>query len=140
MRIKTRFLDTNNFVRFIIEDVPSQVEEVERVLRKGASKQLNLVIGTYTITELNLVLKHKYELDKQNRLQALQSILKLPLNFTDKQDKEVAFLALQYFKKYNLDLEDCLNLAYAKTRDWELFTFDTELKKVAKVEGVKRMP
>lgn len=140
MRIMTRFLDPNNFVRFIIEDVPSQVEEVEKVLRKGASKQLNLVIATYTITELNLVLKHKYELDKHNRLQALQSILKLPLNFTDKQDKEVAYLALQYFEKYNLDLEDCLNLAYAKTRDWELFTFDTELKKISKVEGVKRMP
>lgn len=136
----SRILDTNSFVRLIIEDIPSQVEEVENVLRRGRNKQLNLLIGVYTITELNLVLKHIYNLGKQDRLKALQKILSLPINFFDKSDKEISYLALDYFDKYKLDLEDCYNLSYSKIRDYELFTFDTELKKVAKIEGVQRMP
>lgn len=139
--MKTRILDTNNFVRLVIGDVAKQKEIVKNVLNKAKEKQLNVVTAVYTLSEFNSVLKHRYEKGKLERMKALSLILNLSyLQFPEKKDRELSQLALSYFEKYNLDLEDCLNLAYAKLRDWELFTFDTEMKKVAKVEGIKRMP
>lgn len=139
--MKTRILDTNNFVRLVIGDVAGQKEIVKNVLNKAKEKQLNVVTAVYTLSEFNSVLKHRYEKGKLERMKALSLILNLNyLQFPEKKDRELSELALSYFEKYNLDLEDCLNLAYAKLRDWELFTFDTQMKKIAKIEGIKRMP
>lgn len=139
--MKIRILDTNNFVRLVIGDIAEQKEIVKNVLNKAKERQLNVVTAVYTLSEFNSVLKHRYGKGKLERMKALSLILNLNyLQFPEKKDRELSELALSYFEKYNLDLEDCLNLAYAKIRDWELFTFDTELKKVAKIEGIKRMP
>ena len=141
MSIKIRILDTNYFVRFILDDIPEQVEITENVLKKGAENKLHLIITTLAIVELNNVLLYEYKLEKKQRLEALKLITNIHhLDYPDKKDKEITGLAITYFNKYNLDLEDCYNIAYAKIRDWELFTFDTELKKVAKIEGIRRMP
>lgn len=78
--MKTRILDTNNFVRLVIGDVPQQKEIVKNVLNKAKDKQLKVVTAVYTLSEFNSVLKHRYEKTKLERMKALSLILSLHLS------------------------------------------------------------
>lgn len=136
-----RILDTNIFVRYLVNDIPEQAEIAQNVLNKGEEGKLNLVLFISTIIELDEVLKYEYNTSKEDRLLSIKTILDFHfLNFAYKEDRKIIEIALEYYNKYNLDLDDCYYLAYTKFKEWELFTFDTKLKTKAKLEGIKRMP
>lgn len=123
------FVDTNYFLRFLIEDNPQQTEEAKKIFLEGARGNLKLVTSTIVIFEIYWVFKSYYEKNKDEIIKILQKVL--AMNFVKIEERDLLQSALDLFKVKNLSLEDCYNLVYAKAKKAEAFkTFDIRLAKV----------
>lgn len=122
------FVDTNYFLRFLIEDNKEQLQTAEKLFLNGAKGNLVLTTSTVVIFEIYWVLKTYYQKSKIEIVKILQKVLKM--NFIKTDERNVLIQALNLYKDNNLSLEDCYNLRWAKENNIESFkTFDTKLAK-----------
>lgn len=124
------FVDTNYFLRFLLDDISEQHKEAKELFISASEGKIELITSTIVFFEIYWVLSSYYEKDKYEAADALQKIL--GLNFIDLRERQILFNSLSLFKKTNLDLEDCYNFYYAKSRDVkknEFKTFDKKLEK-----------
>ena len=122
------FIDTNYFLRFLLNDISEQHGLVEKLFLKGSEGEENLLTSTIVFFEIYWVLSSYYEKEKSEIVSVLQKILKL--TFIDLQEREILLNSLTLFNETNLDLEDCYNLYFAKSKKVDSFgTFDKRLEK-----------
>lgn len=122
------FVDTNYFLRFLLNDINKQHLEAKQLFLEASEGKVKLFTSTIVFFEIYWVLSSYYEKNKQEMVDSLQKIL--DLNFIVLKEKQILSNCLNRFKKTNLDLEDCYNIAYAKVRVAKVFkTFDVKLEK-----------
>ncbi len=122
------FVDTNYFLRFLLNDISEQHKQVKDLFLSGSEGKINLVTSTMVIFEIYWVLSSYYEKEKIEIVKVLEKILKL--TFIELKERELLLNSLKLFEKTNFDLEDCYNLYYAKLQNIDSFkTFDKKLKK-----------
>ena len=122
------FIDTNYFLRFLLNDISEQHSLVELLFLKASEGKENLLTSTIVFFEIYWVLSSYYEKEKSEIAEILQKILKL--TFIELQEREILLNSLILFKETNLDLEDCYNLYFAKSHRVNSFgTFDKKLEK-----------
>lgn len=125
------FIDTNYFLRFLLKDVKKQHQEAKELFLKGAEGRLKLFTSLVVIFEIYWVLTSFYQEKKEKVIEILEKIFNL--KFIEIENKELLQEALKIYKKTNLDLEDCYNLALARKRKIKEFkTFDARLRKLLK--------
>ena len=123
------FVDTNYFLRFLIDDDPQQAEEAKKLFLDAARGNLDLVTSTIVVFEIYWVFKSYYQKTKDEIIKILQKVL--TMNFVRIDERDLLQSALNFFKAQNLSLEDCYNLVFAKKNKVEVFkTFDAKLAKV----------
>ena len=123
------FVDTNYFLRFLIDDDPQQAEEAKKLFLDAARGNLELVTSTIVVFEIYWVFKSYYQKTKDEIIKILQKVL--TMNFVRIDERDLLQSALNFFKAQNLSLEDCYNLVFAKKNKVEVFkTFDAKLAKV----------
>jgi len=121
------FVDTNYFLRYLLNDIHEQHQEVKRLFLQASEGKISLVTSSLVFFEIFWVLRSFYNLNKEESIRALQSLLKL--SFIRMQDRTILENALTLFKKTSLDLEDCYNLYFAKSQNVKSFgTFDKKLE------------
>ena len=123
-------LDTNAFLRFLLNDVPSQADEVVKLFTKARSKETEVFIPQIVLFEIEFALDKYYKLTKDQVIKKLESLLVTP--YLKVQDKGVFQDALQLFSTQNLDFVDCFIECMAQNRSASLFTFDKNLQKLTK--------
>ena len=121
-------VDANVFLRLLLDDVPSQVKEAEKLLEQAKKSTINLHVDQIVIFEINFILDKYYHIPKSEIIDKLKSIVQTP--YLEIQDREVFIMALKVFAKHNISLVDSFILAKCKTENWELFTFDKNLQKL----------
>lgn len=122
------FVDTNYFLRFLINDIPEQADKVEKLFKRGIAGEEELITSLAVFFEIYWVLSTFYKKNKENLVTALVSVLKL--KFIILKERELLLKALDIYSKNNLTFEDCFNLAYAqKFNVSALATFDKKLQK-----------
>ena len=122
------FIDTNYFLRFLLNDISEQHNLVEKLFLKASEGAENLLTSTIVFFEIFWVLSSYYQKEKSEIVNVLQKILKL--TFIELQEREILLNSLILFNETNLDLEDCYNLYFAKLQKVDLFgTFDKKLEK-----------
>lgn len=122
------FVDTNYFLRFLLNDISEQHRQVKDLFISGSEKKVNLITSTIVIFEIYWVLSSYYEKEKAEIVEVLEKILKL--TFITLKERELLLNSLKLFEKTNLDLEDCYNIYYAKHQKVYSFkTFDKKLEK-----------
>jgi len=127
--MKKCFIDTNYFLRFLLKDDEKQFNTVYSLFQKGMSKEIQLFTSVVVFFEIYWVLYSFYKNKKNKIIEFLKNILKL--TFIDFENKTILEDAIILFQKFNLDLEDCYNLAYAKLKKANEFnTFDKILNKL----------
>ena len=119
--------DTNVFLRFLLNDIPSQVKKFEKLLRQAKKSEIILIVPQIIIFELNFILDKYYHLPKYEIINKLQSILRTP--YFKIQDIEIFRNAIKLYSKSNLSLADCFIYYSSKGWEAELFTFDKDLQK-----------
>src|SRR3989344_7244108 len=122
------FIDTNYFLRFLLDDIPAQHNEARTTLKEAASGKLQLVTSAVVIFETHWVLLSAYSKNKEQVATALESILRM--SFINSEHGSLLSQAVSVYKESSLGFVDAFNLLYAKSQGAKDFkTFDIKLSK-----------
>lgn len=122
------FIDTNYFLRWLLDDVHIQHDEAIDLLKDIIKSKSKAITSTLVFFEANWVLNSFYKKDKPKLIKLLQKILEL--DFIIIEERQILKDSLTLFKKTSLNLPDCYNLCYARSKDTSEFkTFDKKLAK-----------
>lgn len=121
------FVDTNYFLRFLLEDNKKQANEVRDIFTRASEGEIELSSSLVVFFELYWVLNGKYEMPVEEIISLLEKVLMMV--FITFPDREILFDSLRILKERpSLQLEDCYNISWFKAKKLEKFmTFDKKL-------------
>ena len=126
MRSKV-YLDTNILLRLVVQDNDDQYQSVLDLLDRASQGQILLFVSNVVLSESEWVLRSVYKISSSDIRNIVRHLLDLSeLEF---QDRAVWYQALEYGEENALGWEDNYHLAYALINNYELATFDKNLKK-----------
>lgn len=120
-------LDTNSYLRFLLNDIPEQADKVSQLFVKAKAQDLEIFIPQIVIFEIEFALDKYYKFPKTEVTDKLRVILATP--YLKIQDVDIFDEALILFNNKNIDFVDCFLLCAAKSKNSSLFTFDENLSK-----------
>lgn len=124
------FIDTNYFLRFLLNDVNEQHLKAKKLFESGTMGKLGLFSSVIVFFEIYWVLTSFYEKKKTKVLLILKDLLKM--TFIKWENGEILDKAVKVCQKNRIDLEDSYNLIYAQINKATSFkTFDKKLEKMA---------
>jgi len=122
------FIDTNYFLRFILNDNSDQHKISKLLFMAGAEGKKYLFTSPLVIFEVYWVLSSFYGFPKEKVVETLKKIL--AMSFLNITEKEILKKGLGIYAESNLDFEDSYNLTYARANRAKIFaTFDKKLQK-----------
>jgi predicted nucleic-acid-binding protein len=102
--VKKVFVDTNLFIRYLANDIPSQIDKVEALFDLAEKGKVRLVTGPPVFFEMAWTLKSFYNMSRKHIYECLSSILGLPgLEVTD---LDILEEALELFYHTSSDFSD----------------------------------
>lgn len=120
------FVDTNYFLRFLLNDVNKQHLEAKKLFEAGATGKSELFSSAIVFFEVYWVLTSFYEKKKAGILPILKDLLKM--TFIKWENGEILEKTVKVYQKSAISLEDSYNLIYAKAAMATDFkTFDKKL-------------
>ena len=122
-------LDANVFLRFLLDDIPSQAKEAAYILIKAKSGKLRIFVPQIIIFEVLFALDKYYKFPKAEVIEKVNTLL--VTSYLDIEDRMVFKEALEACKSKNIDFVDCFLICKAKENNSTLFTFDKDLNKLA---------
>lgn len=125
-------IDTNVFLRFLLDDIPSQTKKATEVLIKAKSKRLKIFVPQIIIFEILFALDKYYKFPKTEVMEKVRTLL--ATSYLDIEDRAVFQEALEVFKSKNIDFVDCFLICKAKESNSILFTFDKDLSKLVSIK------
>jgi len=115
-------LDANAILRYILDDVPEQADQVEEIIQTTTVKVLPEVIA-----EVVYVMTKSYDISYAETSEYVCSFLD---DVNCKYDLLVN--AVKLFGTANIDFVDCILHEHSKQPDCRIFTFDKKLLKLIK--------
>jgi predicted nucleic-acid-binding protein len=142
------FVDTNYFIRLLVEDDKRQLKIAKELFLKGARQKVELATSSVVIFETYWVLKSIYKLSRVKLVEGLRVIL--GMSFIKLPERDILMVAIELYEEAKVELVDCYNLVLARELGCdELASFDLKLKKLVRkdksvreatsLEEVKRM-
>jgi predicted nucleic-acid-binding protein len=122
------FVDTNYFLRFLLDDNHDQHDEAVNLFTLASVGKKELVTSLIVVFEIYWVLSSFYGKNRQDIVEVLNKLLNL--NFISLPERTILLRSLIVFSNTNLDLEDCYNLCYAKSLKIAVNDFKTFDKKL----------
>lgn len=126
--MKRFVVDANAFLRLFLNDIVKQADEVEKLFHLAQEGKVQLFVPQITIFEIAFSLDKYYHFSKQEVIDKLKSIVSAP--YLTIQSKEIFRKSLKLFEQENISFVDCFIATFAKNKDFLLFTFDKDLKKL----------
>lgn len=124
-----RFIvDANAFLRLLLDDVPSQADQVEKTLKSAKENLVELLTPQIVIFELAFALDKYYHFPKEQVIDKLKVILST--RYLKIQDREVLKKAIELFGYRQVSLVDCFLICFAGQKEADILTFDKKLKKL----------
>lgn len=128
--IKSTFVDTNIFIRFLLEDVASQQTIAKKIFEDGALGKIKLYSSLIVFFEIYWVLKSSCEIAGSDLSDKLKQILKLAVKF---ENHELLSKSVENMNQFSFDLEDSYNASYSEIIETDKFlTFDKKLLKIVR--------
>jgi predicted nucleic-acid-binding protein len=128
--MKILLVDTNIFLRSLLNDVPSQTKVANKIIFDARNGKLKLVTPQIIVFEVIFALSSFYRFSKDKVVKALEYIINS--DYFNLESRSDFVSALEIYKKNNLDFTDCFLAARAKSENYEITTFDKKLDKYAK--------
>lgn len=110
--MKTVFVDTNVFIRYLVNDVPAQADKADELFDRAEKGQVRLMTGPPVFFEMAWTLKSFYHLDRGRIYECLSAVLGLP--GLEISDQEVLEDALELFKRTRMDFADAYIVALSQ--------------------------
>jgi len=106
------FIDTNIFIRYLVNDIPGQIDKVEELFALAERGEVKLVTGPPVFFEMAWTLKSFYRMDRPRIYECLSSILGITgLEVTD---IDLLEEALESYKNTTADFSDSYVAALSK--------------------------
>ncbi len=113
--MKRYFVDTNVFLRYLVNDESDHADRVEKLLDKAEKGQIKLVTGPPVFFELAWTLKSFYGMNRDEIYKCLLSIA--GIKGLDIADCEIVIETLEVYKKYTVDFADAYISVQSKKLD-----------------------
>ena len=113
-------LDANMVLRYFLDDVPSQSDYATRLIEEGTP-----FVPTEVLMEVCFASDKVYHLTRNAVSDMVSDFISLPQVYTA--DKDALLFAFDAYKRYKLDIVDCVLLAYHKVNGDTVETFDKKL-------------
>lgn len=126
--MKNIIIDTNVFLRYLLNDVPSQVNKIEAIFKQAKKGRLRLFVPQIIIFEIAYALDKFYKFPKSISVEKLKSVLSA--DFLEIQDVDSLKNSLETYSKEPISFVDCFLIARARLEEAEIFTFDQKLRKL----------
>src|SRR3989338_9800213 len=98
-------LDANVFLRFLLDDIPSQAKEAANILIKAKSGKLRIFVPQIIIFEILFALDKYYKFPKTEVTEKVGTLL--ATSYLNIEDRTVFQEALEIYKSKNIDFVDC---------------------------------
>ena len=130
-----RFVDTNVFLRFLVNDDPAKADACEALFRNAIAGDEALCTSDMVIAEIIWVLELYYELKKADIRESVEKILNT--RNIDCPNRKIIISALSIYVEKNIDFIDAFN-AFKLKRDEinEIYSYD---KHFDRVDWIKRI-
>lgn len=122
-------IDTNAFLRWLLDDIPSQANRVERLLKDAKQRKVELVVPQIVIFELVFALEKYYRFTKQEIIAKIKSVL--AMSYLKVQNDNIFERAIDLFSQRRLAFVDSFLISFARQNQAELFSFDKDLMRSA---------
>jgi predicted nucleic-acid-binding protein len=118
-----RFVDTNIFLRYLINDDPQKTDACESLFKKAIAGEETLFTTDMVIAEIIWVLESYYELNKKGVRERVEKILNTENLICP--GKEIIINALAAYDEKNIDFIDAYNAFIIKINGInELYSYD----------------
>jgi len=133
MKPERVFVDTNLFLRFLTNDVPTQADAVESLLHRAAAGEIKLITNPLVIAEIVWTLESFYRLTKTSIQEKVLAILNTP--GLEVADGDRILQAIAWYADQNVDFADAYNAAWLLDQGMTVaYTFDR--KHFSRLAGV----
>lgn len=134
--MKSCFVDTNLFIRYLTNDDPAKADKVEKLLDDAAAGKRKLVTTEMVIAEIVWVLESGYSLKNSDIAPLVRGILATPglevINAT------LVARAVELYETVNIDFIDGYIAAVMEQKGiTELYSFDR--KHISRVKKIVRL-
>jgi len=117
-----KIIDTNIVLRYLLNDHEELSKKAVEIITTGEALILSQVVA-----EVVYVLKGVYNLERQEIVEALMSVVKMDnIHF---ENEDIINLALSEYASTSLDFVDTILIGYRKIEGREVITFDKKLNK-----------
>ncbi|HYS42644.1 MAG TPA: type II toxin-antitoxin system VapC family toxin [Geobacteraceae bacterium] len=133
--MRSCFVDTNLFIRYLTNDDPAKAERVESLLKDAAAGKVRLVTAEMVIAEVVWVLESSYGLKSSDVAPLVRGIL--ATSGLDVLNAPLVARALEHFESRNIDFIDGYIAAVMEKQGiTELYSFDR--KHVSRIQSITR--
>lgn len=123
MKADSIFVDTNLFLRFLTNDVPTQADAIEKLLRQAEQGKSHLITNGMVIAEIVWTLESYYELERDDIQNKVLAILNTP--GLEIPDSNLILKSIIWYVEKNVDFIDAYNAAWMELKGIEkIYTFD----------------
>ena len=130
-----RFVDTNIFLRFLVNDDSKKADACELLFRNAITGKESLFTTDMVIAEIVWVLESYYELAKNDVREKVEKILNTP-NLVCPQ-KDIILSALNVYTEKNIDFIDAFNAMTLRDKGiGELYSYDPYFDRI---DGLVRL-
>ena len=124
---KTTILDTNVILRYLLNDHPQHFQLAQAFMADVISGKTTVYIPDSVLAECVYVLLKVYKVPKSKVCEVLTGILSYA--GSSQVNREILIKSLQLFSEHNVDVVDAIVHTTAKQQDWDVFSFDQDIKK-----------
>lgn len=126
--MKTVVLDTNIFIRFLIQDIAPQFEKANQLFESIEKLQDRGFVSILAVNEVIWILHTFYNLKREIYLPQLIQLLALKNIKITEVKKNVIMQVLELMNQRNIDFTDAY--LFCTKGDKEIFSFDQDFKKL----------
>jgi predicted nucleic-acid-binding protein len=133
--MKTCFVDTNLFIRYLTNDDQEKADSVEKLLDKASDGKIRLITAEVVVAEIVWVLESYYKLKKEQIAEMLQAMLATPgLEIIN---GKLVEKAVNYYVAKNIDFIDAYIVSLMEKLDITgIYSFDK--KHFSKITSINR--
>ena len=130
--MKTVFVDTNIFLRFLTRDQEKQFQACRRLFARAKQGKIKLTTSALVVFELIWTITSYYQESKESVVEKMMSILDFP-NLTVEHE-ELFLESLLLWQQQNTEFNDAFNYVWAKRKKvTDIYSFDKHFDKFPQV-------
>ena len=131
-----RFVDTNIFLRFLVNDIPQQADACEAIFRRAVAGEEALYTTDMVIAEIVWVLESYYDLSRSEVRTKVEKILNTQNLTCD--SKETIICALVLYDEKRIDYIDAYNACIIKMKGIdEIYSYDKHYDRLSWLKRIE---